>query len=135
MAHVDQAKKQKIAAALKDVVPKGWKYSLSVRNHSTICMTIRSAPIDLIAISNEVSKAKRIQRGYEPGYAAEKSLDINVYHTDFHYEGELLETINKILGALNTDNFDKSDLMTDYHHCGHYVSLFVGRWDKPFVVK
>jgi phenolic acid decarboxylase len=44
MAYVNQEKKAKI---LKKVMPKGWKYSLAVRNHSTIVCTIKSAPVDL----------------------------------------------------------------------------------------
>ena len=48
MAYMNQEKKAKIAAALKTVVPKGWKYSLAVRNHSSIVMNIKSAPVDLV---------------------------------------------------------------------------------------
>lgn len=39
MAYMAQEKKAKIAEALKLVVPKGWKYHLSVKNHSSICFT------------------------------------------------------------------------------------------------
>ena len=45
MAFMNHAKKRLIADALKKVVPKDWKYTLAVRHHSTIVMTIRSAPI------------------------------------------------------------------------------------------
>lgn len=29
-------------------------------------------------------------------------------------------------------HWDKSDLMTDYHHCAFYYSYSVGKWDKKF---
>ena len=47
MAYMNQEKKARIAAALKTVIPPTWKWSLGVRNHSTITLTIASAPVDL----------------------------------------------------------------------------------------
>lgn len=37
MAYMDQEKKAKIAAALKKVMPKDWKYSLSVADRGCAC--------------------------------------------------------------------------------------------------
>lgn len=124
MAYMNQTKKAKIAAALKLVVPKDWKYSLAVRNHSTIVMTIKSAPIDLIGLC----KIERIQRD-KPSY-----MDINPYHFQDYYDGNLKQVIENIMGALNIDNHDRSDIQTDYFDVGHYVDLNVGRWDKAFEV-
>jgi hypothetical protein len=125
MAFVDQAKKSRIAANLKKVVPAGWKYSLAVRNHSTIVMTIASAPFELI-------KAFKASDYFKPETATH--MDVNPYHYAEWIEDECVaEVISKIMGALNTDNFDKSDSMTDYFYCGHYVDLNIGRWNKPFV--
>lgn len=123
MAYVNQEKKAKIAAALKNSVPKGWKYSLAVRNHSTIVMTIRSAPIDLLKIA--CAKYENPER---------ESTDINHYHLEHHFEGELRDTFGNIIKALNVDNFDESDSQTDYFHVGHYVNLRIGAFDKPFTV-
>lgn len=49
MAYITQDQKKEIATLLKNVVPKGWKYSLAINNHSTLVMTIRSAPVDLLS--------------------------------------------------------------------------------------
>jgi hypothetical protein len=35
MAWMNQKRKAALAAGLKRVLPKGWKYSLAVRDHST----------------------------------------------------------------------------------------------------
>jgi hypothetical protein len=122
MAYVSQEKKAKIAAALKPVVPAGWKYSLAVDNHSTIVMTIASAPVDL----------PKILYGESKGH-----VGINHYHFERHFEGnpKMVEIFKKIVAALNLDNHDRSDIMTDYFDVGHYVTLQLGRWNKPFVVK
>jgi len=139
MAYMSQEKKKEIAEQLKKVVPKGWKYSLGVRHHSTLVMTIRSAPVDLIDEHNRAVYAKN------PGYRAdsqnyvgrdrlaEDNFSVNVYHEPMMLENK--EVFQKILKVLNTGNYDNSDIQTDYFECGFYVDLKVGEWDKPFIVK
>jgi len=63
MAYVDQSKKALIAAALKPVMPVGWKWSLAVQNHSTIVLTIASAPINLLAEVLRVVNERAERRG------------------------------------------------------------------------
>lgn len=111
MAYMSQEKKAKIAVALKAIMPKDWKYSLAVRHHSTIVMTIKSAPVALIEGTH---------------------CDVNIYYLDRQFEGNTLALFEKIKSALNIDNFDESDSMSDYFHVGHYVDLNIGRWDKAF---
>ncbi len=128
MAYMDQLKKAKIAAALKPVMPDGWKYSLSVCHHSRIVCTISAAPVDLLAAAVE-------RRDYLIGETRPRPttpLGVNTHHPAHHFEGELLETLSAIIAALNTDNFGHPDPMTDYFHVGHYVDLQIGRWDRPF---
>ena len=117
MACMSQEKKAKIAKKLKTIVPKGWKYSLRVRNHSAIVLTIRRGPAELLKDSDEDNHAK-----------------INHYYIEKRYEGKVLETMKEIIAALNLDNYDNSDAMTDYFDVGHYVEVQIGEWDKPFVV-
>ena len=120
MAHMNQEKKAKIAAALKKVVPAGWKYSLAVRNHSSIVMTIASAPVDLI---NKLYETDRDE------------ISVNPYKANEHLkECAEKQIMLQILDCLNLDNFDNSDAMSDYFHVGHYVGLNIGTWAKPFVI-
>jgi hypothetical protein len=90
--------------------------------------TIQSAPIDLLATARE-RNPELFANGRVP------HLDVNPYHPDNAFEGELLETIKAILDALNTGNHDRSDSMTDYFDVGWYVDLNIGRWDRAFEVK
>lgn len=125
MAYVDQTKKAKIAAALKLVIPKSWRYSLAVQHHSTLVLTIKSAPIDLIdAIANKCDS-----------WNNRSHTSLNHYYLDRTYSGELLATFEAIKDAMNTDNHDRSDSQSDYFDVGHYISINVGKWDKPFIVK
>lgn len=143
MAYMSQDKKKEIAAELKKVVAKysdlGVKYSLSVHNHSTIVMTIRSANVDFI--ENYIEQMIADDRG-EYGDVDERAAwlrkerytQVNHYYVDRHFTGRVAEFLTEATRAMNTGNFDKSDWMTDYHHVGHYVEISIGRWSKPFVV-
>lgn len=131
MAFMNQERKNKLAANLKAVMPNGWKYSLAVRNYSTIVLTIASAPVDLIGEMNRVlSEDPHRSASREP---AEGNAMVNHYYLDKQFDGELLETFKKIDAALNDGNHDRSDIMSDYFDVGWYVDIRIGRWDKPFV--
>ena len=130
MAYMNQEKKAKIREQLKKVVPKTWKYTLAVDNYSTIVMTIKSAPVDLIEEMNRCIT----QHTNNSGYRYTSYADVNPYHADKQFD-KSLKIIQKILDALNTDNFNESDSQTDYFHVGHYVDLNIGRYNKPFVIK
>ena len=51
------------------------------------------------------------------------------------YFDESLDLFRKIRDALNIDNHNRSDSQTDYFDVGHYTSINLGIWNKPFVVK
>jgi hypothetical protein len=129
MAYVDKAKKAKIKAALDAVVPKSWKWSLAVDNHTSIVFTVYRGPRELTVIPEHMSFGELVP---------ERTADhrqINERHIGTQFPpGEVLEVAKKIVAALNTDNFDKSDIQSDYFHVGHYVNFNVGRWNKPFEV-
>jgi hypothetical protein len=129
MAYMNQEKKAAIAAELKKVMPQDWKYSLAVNNHSTIVCTIKSAPINLV----DIYTATRCSEDVRASTLAKMNVDVNPYYWADHFEGDLLETFTKIFAALNLNNHNRSDIMTDYFDVGHYVDLDLGRWNKPFV--
>ena len=134
MAYMNQEKKKEIAAMLKTIVPKDWKYSLRVRNHSTIIMTIRKGPAELLK-GSEDAKGTTTVNGNNGGHVEyEDYLTINTYYLETRYTGEMLETLKKINAALNLNNHDNSDIMTDYFDVGHYTELQVGTWEKPYQI-
>ncbi len=128
MAYMSQEKKAKIAAQLKAVMPTGWKYSLAVRHHSTLVLTISAAPLDLPAMyaatcSDEV-RASILKSG---------NCDVNRYHWRDHFEGETAAQMAAIFDALNDGNHDRSEMQSDYFDVGWYVDVQFGRWNKPFI--
>lgn len=122
MAHMTKEHKARIAAELKKIMPKNWKYSLAVRHHSEIVMTIQSAPVDILAAAGKPD-------------AKEMSLTRYFRASElFKRDPELAELFQKIRDALDLDNHDRSDLMTDYFDVGHYLTINIGKWDKPFQI-
>lgn len=121
MAYMSQEQKKVIAAKLKKVVPAGWKYSLRVRDHSTIVMTVTAAPLDF---SDKVDWYEgRVRDVYQ----------VNPYHFERNILCEKFRAeVKAIMDCLNTDNFNNSDTMTDYFHVGHYVDLTFGAFGKPY---
>lgn len=113
MAYASKELKAKVAAKLKTIMPKGWKYSLAIRHYSTLVLTISKAPVDLNVIAPK---------------------GINMYH--FHgglTDAQYLPLFKDIVAAMNTDNYDRSDIQSDYFDVGHYVNIGIGKYEKPFV--
>lgn len=112
MAYMNQEKKAKIAAAVKPVLKKfGLKATLSVHNHSSICVNIKSGPIDF--------GGDRIQ--------------VNPYWLEDHYQGTALKALQEIKKALLVaDYYDRSDAQTDYFDTAYYYHINVGKWNKPY---
>ena len=121
MAWINQERKATLATGLKKVMPKGWKYSLAVRHHSTLVLIISEALINIVVHSLYDDQQKC--RGY---------IDVNQYHIDGVFSGKLLKTFTAIRDAMIVGNHDNSDPMTDYFDVGWYIDINVGKWDKPF---
>ena len=140
MAYMDQEKKKRIKAELdrrlkeKGLIGKA-KVTLSVNRHSSIVATIKKGSIDFISNYNEIGENDSSRNANWPFQPAKDDIDVNVYHYEKHFSGEALEFLTEVVEALNLENFDKSDIMSDYFHVGHYVDVKVGRWNKPYILE
>lgn len=126
MAYMNQEKKAKIKAALQKVMPKDWKWSLSVDHYSTIVLTIKSAPVDLIDEVLYVSKSNQTEKPV--------SHDVNIYWLDKQFDFHLELFKNILCAAKSAEWFDESDVQSDYFHTAYYIDIRIGRWNKPFIV-
>lgn len=119
---MNQERKRELGALCKKALAKFplVRWSLRVRHHSTIVLTIASGDIDF---RSEAREGLRFEDGH---------CDVNRYCIDRDWKGRAREFLSKANEALSTGNFDKSDMQTDYHHVGWYVDLQIGRWDKPY---
>jgi hypothetical protein len=137
MAYMNQERKQKIAQALKPILAKyKVKGSLSVRNHSSIVLTLKSGAIDFIGNSNRVcgNDFYQVQRGFKPttnGYD-----QVNPYWFQDHYDGEAKAFLTEAFKALKSaDWYDESNAMIDYFNIAYYVDINIGKWNAPYIVQ
>ena len=135
MAYMSQENKKAIAPQIKAILKKyGMKGSISVRHHSTLVVTLKEGKLDII--KNHIKKnSHKWENDYNPTY-----MDVNLYWLDDGFDGEVRDFLKELKAAMNGEgsggeqNFDKSDIMTDYFHVGWYNNIHVGRWDKPYVL-
>jgi hypothetical protein len=121
MAYINSESVKQMRNQIKEMYPskQGWKFSITRENYSNVRCIILSAPIELRADDSKSNES------------------VNPFYIENRYNGknekatEVLKNINDIL---NTDNFDESDSMTDYFHVGHYISISIGDWNKPFTL-
>ena len=137
MAYMNQERKAKITKMLKPILAKyKVKGSLSVRNHSTIVLTLKSGVIDFIGNSNRVcgNDFYQVQRGFKPttsGYD-----QVNPYWFQDHYDGDAKAFLTEAFKALKSaDWYDESNAMIDYFNIAYYVDINIGKWNSPYVVQ
>jgi hypothetical protein len=140
MAYMSQENKKSIAPAVKSILNKyGMKGSLRVRNHSTLVLTMPTGKLDLMAEYNAHGRETRRERDYLGEWHEANYADVNVYWIDSHWTGENLAFLTELKDAMNgrgtdEENFDNSDIMTDYFHVGWYIDINIGSWEKPYVL-
>ncbi len=135
MAYMSQEKKAKIAPVVKAILKKyNVKGSLSVRNHMTLCLNIKSGAIDFIGNYNTVNVDDPRYANYGGFRPAVDYIDVNPFWYQDHFDGVAKKFLKEILTAMNDGNHDNSDIQTDYFDVGWYVDVNVGRWNKPYVL-
>ena len=139
MAYMSQEKKAKIAPVVKAILKKyNVKGSLSVRNHSTLALNIKSGAIDFvenfIQTDANVVHGKKMSQDQIDYLRKNQSVDVNPYWYHEHFDGVAKKFLKEILTAMNDGNWDKSDIQTDYFNVGWYVDVNIGRWNKPYVL-
>lgn len=132
MAYMSQDRKAQIAPVVKAILKKyNLKGSLSVRNHSTLCLTLKSGAVDFIGNFNELG-AKAFREDWMGPFVPAKYIDVNPYHFQRHFSGKALKVMTEIYNAMMAGNHDNSDIQTDYFDVGWYIDINVGTWNKPY---
>ena len=122
MAYMNQEHKHQLAPKIKEILKKnGVKGSLSVRNRSALVLNIKSGKIDFI--KDQIDQRDRVY------------IQVNPYHFKTQFSGNSKAFLTEIFDAMNTDNFDKSDLQSDYFNVGWYSEVNIGNYDKPYILE
>lgn len=137
MAYYSQERKKTIQPGIKALLAEyGLKGSLSVKNHSTVQLNIKSGDIDFIGSRNEIIRANNEGRTeHDYGYQNEITRGYMQLHFNSKddFTGKAQEFIAKAFALLNEENFDKSDSQSDYFHVGWYSYIYIGDWEAPYI--
>lgn len=129
MAYISQDEKKAIAAQVKAILPKGWKVSFSIKQHSTLICTIREMPkTDFVALGHESSRREVILDSltiYESGdHERAKRYFDNLVFDDF--DGNEFEHDFWLTPALQEDlyTFEKFNAFGKYFAGGTSITPF-----------
>ena len=133
MAYIDQDRKRELAPAIKKILKaNGLSGTLSIRNNSTLVLTIRSGWLDFIGNRNKTVAAQ-----LDPDDQFIPAIDymqVNEYRIDSYFSGEAKRILNDLKSAMMVGNWDHSDSQTDYFNVGWYITINIGRYDRPYRV-
>jgi len=137
MAYFNQEKKKKLAPQIKKVLSKyGLKGSISVNNHNTLVVTVKSGSLDFMGASVKMQEQWHLQ-GRHTNVHKPEYLQINHYHTEnWHREiGEdtMADFFKELIQAMRGEEwYDNSDIQTDYFDTAYYIDINIGKWNKPY---
>ena len=124
MAYITKEEVKVIRDNLKKAFPE-IKFSVKMRNHSTVLVTIKESPYNFELNGKEYR-------------------DVNQYHFDTDMDGHDWDKnivkahthrplLRKIFAIISKEHWDKSDIYTDYFNCSFYYYLSIGEYTKPYV--
>ena len=133
MAYISQDEKAKIAPVIKKLLKEfKLKGTLSIKHHSTICLTITAGEIDFFESANRLNK-ERAERIGDIARELNGDMTVNPYHYENHFDGVAVEFFHKAFAALRGEGwYNDSDIQTDYYDVKHYVDIRIGKWNKPY---
>jgi hypothetical protein len=125
MAYMNQEKKKVIAAKLKPVLKKyGVKGTLSVRNHMSIVLTVKSGKVDFFTDYGDREDARKF------------GIQVNPYWFQDHFTGKSKSFLTEAFAALKSAGYyNNSDASIDLFDCAYYYDINIGKWNKPYVLE
>ena len=136
MAYITQEMKRELAPGINNVLKKyGCKGSISTPHRKTLCVTISQGPIDFIGKANKQGKEHSEWTG-RTFYPIEGSYQENPYRYAESYDGPLDqadEFLNELRDAMRgTLYYNNDDIRTDYFDSAYFMSINIGKWNKPY---
>ena len=133
MAYISSEDVKAIRVALKAEFGKDFKFSVTKDHHSGVRISIMNGVANFydgeLDRTDKYNGREYVFTGYD---------QINHYHT--HFYGAYEELFNKISEIAHTapglaggkTYYCNDDVQTDYFDRAYYVSIEVGKWNKPY---
>ena len=134
MAYVSQEEKKVLSVNIKKVLKKyNVKGTIGIQHHSTLVVNIKSGKLDIIGNWFDTVTKKGSINDYGDKMDKPEYIQVNEYWIDQNYTGIVKDFLNELVSAMKGENwFNKSDIQSDYFHIKHYVTVNVGKWDRPY---
>jgi len=135
MTFITKSEVQEKSLKLKAINKKyGVKASFSGSNSITLKLTIQSGKIDFIknycnCIKNSIADPNQ---SVIKDVMNEKNIQVNHYYMQRHFDGVALNYLQEVYELMQEGHYDYSDIMADYFDCSWYISIEIGRWNKPY---
>ena len=139
MAYISQEMKKKLLPGIKEVFKKyKVKGSVGINNYSTLAVTITSGELDFLGADLKIQLRQAIWDN-RSNSAVKSYLRINrfaiVENCRLVQENNIADFFEALIKAMEGDLwYDRSDIMTDYFDTAYYLSINVGKWDKPYIL-
>ena len=116
MAYISTEEVKVIREELKKNFPSrlGWKLSIVRRDYLSLSISIIKAPFEL---RNDQNNA------YE---------QVNQYWIESRENKQSVPPLKKIFEIANKNNYNRSDVQSDYFDVGYYLNISIGHFGKPF---
>jgi hypothetical protein len=130
-AYVSKADTQRVRQLLKQGFPN-LKFSV-IKDSGRMSVRIMAGDIDFSDLNDDIPRTKRHwERWGYPKPVFKGIEDINNYHLD-GYNPKYTSLFEKIISIMKGEAwFDNSDAQTDYFSTAYYISLGIGKWNKPY---
>ena len=123
-ATVDRYNHTQVAAAIRDELKKIFpkcKFSVRKPHYGMISISLMSAPFPVL-------------RDAKCGHMQVNHFWIGNSKNDELFTRRGVNLLKVVCGIPAKYNWDNSDLMTDYFDVNFYLSVEVGKWDKPYAL-
>jgi len=130
MAYVRKEDAVAVRNELKKAFPD-MRFSVRVRHHSELDVSLMKGPSKFLSLFDDASD-------YEKNYMHRSLNHFHPHHYGKHesFVKKVSEIVHNAPGRADSDRmyFDDSDAQIDYFYTAFYVTLAIGKWDKPFEV-
>lgn len=125
MAYINAASVQAIRNELKKKYKGALKFSVTKDHHSGVRVVILQGTVDFSDQVRDTDKINfSVNQYYLENYGQHAKLLGEIY--------EIVKTAPATVGERAW--YDNSDSMIDFFDTAYYISIEVGRWDRPYAV-
>lgn len=125
-----------IRAELKRQFPD-CKFSVRVENGIAITVSLMTAPASpfemLVTVNGHEHSGEYAQLNHY--HIKQDAFRKHWISNGYYLTEQAVGMLNVVIEISNCENWDNSDLMTDYFDVNYYFHLEIGKWNRPFVVK